>query len=189
MGPNVPHLCLQRSLSHTSFHQFTVHFAAAGSKGFQSNTWKILISRKSRAYRSQIYNLWEHHANLNDNDLKTFFEFNFPYSKGIIFSPKLCKKTIQVIVDQHPIQGGVVMLLVASCKGNCDKLQLDGLFSLRTDFTYKYFFNELFTTALFQVDVALSLGTPFTNFHHHLIYMLEKVTTKAGKNKDGDVNC
>ncbi|RMX45909.1 hypothetical protein pdam_00011025, partial [Pocillopora damicornis] len=32
------------------------------------------------------------------------------------------------------------------------------------------------------VDVALSLGTPFTNFHHHLIYMLEKVTTKAGKN-------
>ena len=36
--------------------------------------------------------MWEHHANLNDNDLKTFFEFNFPYSKGIIFSPKLCKK-------------------------------------------------------------------------------------------------
>ena len=81
------------------------------------------------------------------------------------------------------------MLLVASCKGNCDKLQLDGPLSLKTDLTYKYFFNELFTTALFQVDVALSLGTPFTNFHHHLIYMLEKVTTKAGKNKDGDVNC
>ncbi|XP_027044033.1 tRNA-dihydrouridine(20a/20b) synthase [NAD(P)+]-like [Pocillopora damicornis] len=31
------------------------------------------------------------------------------------------------------------------------------------------------------VDVALSLGTPFTNFHHHLIYMLEKVTTKADR--------
>ena len=93
--------------------------------------------------------MWEHHANLNDNDLKMFFEFNFPYSKGIIFSPKLCKKTIQVIVDQHPIQRVVVMLLVASCKGNCDKLQLDGLFSLRTDFTYKYFLNKLFKTALF----------------------------------------
>ena len=93
--------------------------------------------------------MWEHHANLNDNDLKMFFEFNFPYSKGIIFSPKLCKKTIQVIVDQHPIQRVVVMLLVASCKGNCDKLQLDGPLSLKTDLTYKYFFNELFTTALF----------------------------------------
>ena len=93
--------------------------------------------------------MWEHHANLNDNDLKMFFEFNFHYSKGIIFSPKLCKKTIQVIVDQHPIQRVVVMLLVTSCKGNCDKLQLDGLFSLRTDFTYKYFLNKLFKTALF----------------------------------------
>ncbi|XP_058968110.2 tRNA-dihydrouridine(20a/20b) synthase [NAD(P)+]-like isoform X1 [Pocillopora verrucosa] len=31
------------------------------------------------------------------------------------------------------------------------------------------------------VDVALSLGIPFTNFHHHLIYMLEKVTTKADR--------
>lgn len=31
------------------------------------------------------------------------------------------------------------------------------------------------------VDIALSLGTPFTNFHHHLIYMLEKVTTKADR--------
>ncbi|KAL9959864.1 hypothetical protein ACROYT_G033228 [Oculina patagonica] len=29
------------------------------------------------------------------------------------------------------------------------------------------------------VDIALSIGTPFTCFHHHLMYMLEKVTTKA----------
>ena len=29
--------------------------------------------------------MWEHHANLNDNDFKMFFEFNFPYSKGIFF--------------------------------------------------------------------------------------------------------
>lgn len=29
------------------------------------------------------------------------------------------------------------------------------------------------------VDIALSLGTPFSCFHHHLMYMLEKVTTKA----------
>ena len=93
--------------------------------------------------------MWEHHANLNDNDFKMFFEFNFPYSKGVNFFTKIIQKTIQVIVDQHPIQRVVVMLLVASCKGNCDKLQLDGLFSLRTDFTYKYFLNKLFTTALF----------------------------------------
>ncbi|XP_068759376.1 tRNA-dihydrouridine(20a/20b) synthase [NAD(P)+]-like [Montipora capricornis] len=29
------------------------------------------------------------------------------------------------------------------------------------------------------VDIALSHGTSFTNFHHHLMYMLEKVTSKA----------
>ncbi|XP_073228717.1 tRNA-dihydrouridine(20a/20b) synthase [NAD(P)+]-like isoform X2 [Porites lutea] len=29
------------------------------------------------------------------------------------------------------------------------------------------------------INIALSLGTPFTNFHHHLMYMLEKVTSKA----------
>ena len=52
-------------------------------------------------------------------------------------------------MDQHPIQRVVVMLLMASCKGNCDKLQLNGPLSLKTDLTYKYFFNELFTTALF----------------------------------------
>jgi len=38
---------------------------------------------------------------------------------------------------------------------------------------------------LFQVDIALSLGTPFTSFHHHLMYMLEKVTSKAGKRVGG----
>ena len=38
---------------------------------------------------------------------------------------------------------------------------------------------------LFQVDIALSLGTPFTSFHHHLMYMLEKVTSKAGKRLGG----
>lgn len=29
------------------------------------------------------------------------------------------------------------------------------------------------------VNIALSHGTSFTNFHHHLMYMLEKVTSKA----------
>jgi len=37
----------------------------------------------------------------------------------------------------------------------------------------------LFTVTL-QVNIALSVGTPFSCFHHHLMYMLEKVTTKAG---------
>ena len=31
------------------------------------------------------------------------------------------------------------------------------------------------------VDISLSYGTSFTCFHNHLIYMLEKVTTKAEK--------
>ncbi len=33
---------------------------------------------------------------------------------------------------------------------------------------------------MFQVDIALSLGTPFTAFHHHLMFMFEKVQPKAG---------
>eukprot|EP00795_Rhopilema_esculentum_P002264 gene2264-17875_t len=31
------------------------------------------------------------------------------------------------------------------------------------------------------VEIALSLGTHFTSFHHHLMFMLEKVQSKAGK--------
>lgn len=30
-----------------------------------------------------------------------------------------------------------------------------------------------------QVKIALSLGTPFQCFHHHLIYMLEKIMGRA----------
>ncbi|KAG8142631.1 putative tRNA-dihydrouridine synthase protein [Naja naja] len=31
------------------------------------------------------------------------------------------------------------------------------------------------------VDIALEQGTPFTCFHHHLMYMLERVTSKQEK--------
>ena len=37
-------------------------------------------------------------------------------------------------MDQHPIQGGVEILLVASCYGNRDKLQPDGTLGSYTDF-------------------------------------------------------
>jgi len=32
-----------------------------------------------------------------------------------------------------------------------------------------------------QVDLALSVGTPFNCFHHHLAYMAEEVMSKPGK--------
>ena len=38
-------------------------------------------------------------------------------------------------MDQHPIQGGVEILLVASCYGNRDKLWPDGPLGLNTDLT------------------------------------------------------
>lgn len=31
------------------------------------------------------------------------------------------------------------------------------------------------------VDIALEHGTPFTCFHHHLMYMLERITSKQEK--------
>ncbi|XP_021240270.1 tRNA-dihydrouridine(20a/20b) synthase [NAD(P)+]-like isoform X2 [Numida meleagris] len=31
------------------------------------------------------------------------------------------------------------------------------------------------------VDIALELGTPFTCFHHHLMYMMERITSKQEK--------
>ena len=41
-------------------------------------------------------------------------------------------------MDQHPIQGGVEILLVASCYGNRDKLRPDGPLGSYTDFTFLY---------------------------------------------------
>jgi hypothetical protein len=32
----------------------------------------------------------------------------------------------------------------------------------------------------FQLDISLSLGISFTHFHHHLMFMLEKILNKAG---------
>ena len=38
-------------------------------------------------------------------------------------------------MDKHPIQGGVEILLVASCYGNWDKLRPDGPLGSYADFT------------------------------------------------------
>ena len=42
------------------------------------------------------------------------------------------------VMDWHPIQGGVEVLLVASCYGNQDKLQPDGPLGSYTDLTYNH---------------------------------------------------
>ena len=39
-------------------------------------------------------------------------------------------------MDWHPIQGGVEILLVASCYRNWDKFQLDGPLGSYSDFTH-----------------------------------------------------
>ena len=39
-------------------------------------------------------------------------------------------------IDQHPVQGGVEILLVASCYRNQDKLWPDGPFGSYTDLTF-----------------------------------------------------
>ena len=39
-------------------------------------------------------------------------------------------------MDWHSIHWGVVILLVSSCFGNWDKLQLGGLLCSQTDFTF-----------------------------------------------------
>ena len=43
-------------------------------------------------------------------------------------------------MDQHPIQGGVQILLVASCNRNWDKLRPDGPLGLYADFTLPFTF-------------------------------------------------
>ena len=40
------------------------------------------------------------------------------------------------VMDQHPLQGGVEMLLVASCYRNQDKLRPDGPLGLYADLTF-----------------------------------------------------
>jgi len=42
-------------------------------------------------------------------------------------------------MDWHPIQGGVEILLVASCYGNQEKLQPDGPLGSYTDFIFSHF--------------------------------------------------
>ena len=39
-------------------------------------------------------------------------------------------------MDQHPVQGGVAILLVASCYGNRDELWPDGPLGSYTDFVF-----------------------------------------------------
>ena len=42
-------------------------------------------------------------------------------------------------MDQHPIQGGVEILLVALCYRNHNKLLPDGPLGLHADFTFTFF--------------------------------------------------
>jgi len=46
-------------------------------------------------------------------------------------------------MDQHPIQGGVEILLVASCYRNRDKLRPVGPLGSYADFTLLYLFSVL----------------------------------------------
>lgn len=41
---------------------------------------------------------------------------------------------------------------------------------------------DIFLGFVFQMNIALSTGTPFSCFHHHLIFMLEHVLTKSERN-------
>ena len=43
---------------------------------------------------------------------------------------------------QHPIQGGVEILLVASCHGNRDKLRPGGSLGSNADFTYEVYHHQ-----------------------------------------------
>ena len=45
-------------------------------------------------------------------------------------------------MDKHPIQGGVEILLVASCYSNGDKLQPDGPLGSNADFTFTFMADE-----------------------------------------------
>ena len=42
------------------------------------------------------------------------------------------------VMDQHPIQGGVKILLVASCYRNLDNLRPDGQLGLYADYTFTF---------------------------------------------------
>ena len=55
-------------------------------------------------------------------------------------------------MDQHPIHGGVAVLLVASCYRNRDKLQPDGPLGSYADFTtfYLLYFRIQFSTIVFE---------------------------------------
>ena len=62
------------------------------------------------------------------------------------------------VMDWHLIQGGVVILLVASCYGNWDKLQLDGPLGLSTDcydFVYEYLNGNLTNISYNQFTVPV----------------------------------
>ena len=45
-------------------------------------------------------------------------------------------KMVTMVMDWHPIQRGVVILLITSCYSNWDKLCLNGSLSSRQTFTY-----------------------------------------------------
>ena len=72
-------------------------------------------------------------------------------------------------MDYHPIQGGVEILLVASCYRNRDKLRPDGPHSSNADFTYLSLLQSHFTAAgLIRYDVVKMLvmfASSHTGYH------------------------
>ena len=76
------------------------------------------------------------------------------------------------IVKKHIWRGGASLSLVETWKENpvswaCMNHSVEVI--------------NTFFVIIIQVNIALSHGTSFTNFHHHLMFMLEKVTSKAGE--------
>ena len=72
-------------------------------------------------------------------------------------------------MDKHPIQGGVEILLVASCYRNRDKLRPDGPHGSNTDFTYLSLLQSHFTAGLFRHDVVKMLAIfAFSHTGYHI---------------------
>ena len=60
-------------------------------------------------------------------------------------------------MDEHPIQGGVEILSVASCYGNRDKLRPDGPLGSYANFTYHFLYPTVQSVFPFE-----QMQSPFT---------------------------
>ena len=67
---------------------------------------------------------------------KTPFSHSASLHPGVQMGTRKFNAGGNLAMDQHPIQGGVEILLVTSCFGNQDKLRPNGAHSLCTDFTF-----------------------------------------------------